>query len=157
MSTKEDLKTFLKENICSHITSMAIKPKEGVVVGQKAQYPRAAREVWIRYERRFPIAREVGKLFRHLVTIQLYSAGYDQVRGEVLAAQVEDAAESVIDAYDEQIQLFRNNLVNSSLEWIRVVRGNVVNDVAAAGKRMVEARWIPLSLQLDEWDTGGGS
>lgn len=142
MSTKNDIKSFLVANIPSQITAIAID-SSNIYDGQSRRSQTGDYEVWIKYLGHTPIIRGTGRLERHSLDIAIIAMGWDESNEDALASLLEDAADNLIAAYDENVSLFRANLTSTTVSWTRIVRGAI-----RAGR--IE-KMILLTLTLDEW------
>lgn len=142
MSTKDDLKSFLVTNIPSQVSVFTLAAGD-VYEGQARRIQTSPYEAWVRYIGHQPITRGTGRLERHTVDIALIAMGYDESNEDALTDLIEDAADELIEAYDENASLFRTNLSSSTVSWTRLVRGAISADVME--------KIVLLTLTLDEW------
>jgi len=142
VALKDTLKSFLVANIASQISTIPLTSQD-VYEGQSRRVQTGDSEVWVSYAGHVPIERRTGRLERHTVDITIVTLGYDESNEDALTNSLEDAAEELIAAYDEKVDLFRTNIPASTISWTRTIRGAV--DAAPIEKSIV------LTLTLDEW------
>ena len=144
MAARDDIKVFLEGNIPTQLAAVTTLPATDSYVGQQERINPADIEVRVQYLWRERIRRDTGNT-RHHLTLHPLVIGWDESEEDgTLVQLIEDIAETLVNSYDGQVNLFNGNLANVTVHRVRATRET---GLALEGRIR---RHAAVSLQVDE-------